>query len=58
MKYLTVLQAPSSTQAQREAYGHICTDRNIGTWKASERGAVAGCEALSGKAVPKRYNLT
>jgi len=31
-------------------------DRNIGTWKGSERGAVARGEALAGKAGANLYN--
>ena len=50
MKVLTVLQAPSSTQAQRDTYGQICIDRNIGTWKGWNMESVTGCEVLDWKA--------
>ena len=49
MKVLAVLQAPPSVQAQRDTYGQICTDRNIGTWKSRNVEPVTGCEALDWK---------
>lgn len=50
MKVLAVLQASPSTQAQRDTYGQICTDRNIGTWKGWNTEPVTGDEVLDWKA--------
>lgn len=49
MKVLAVLQASPSIQAQRDTYGQICTDRNIGTWKGWNMEPVTGCEVLNWK---------
>jgi hypothetical protein len=45
-----MLQASPSTQAQRDTYGQICTDRNIGTWKDWNMEPVTGHEVLDWKA--------
>ncbi len=55
MKVLEVLQAPPSIQAQRDTYGQICTDRNIGTWKDWNTEPVTGYEVLDWK-VHLAYN--
>ncbi len=52
MKVLAVLQAPPSIQAQRDTYGQICTDRNIGTWKDWNTELVTGYEVLDWKVHP------
>ena len=52
MKGLAVLQAPPSIQAQRDTYGQICTDRNIGTWKDWNTEPVTGYEVLDWKVRP------
>ena len=49
MKVLAVLQAPPSIQAQRDTYGQICTDRNIGTWIDWNTEPVTGYEVLDWK---------
>ena len=36
MKFPMVLQAPSGIQAYRAGLRVLCTDRDIGTWKAPD----------------------